>query len=64
MFVGVLKTLTVEQLIKMAIDKYKSVKLAAKVLDISQPSMSRKYKKNREKMVYNPINGHLIKSAP
>jgi transcriptional regulator with PAS, ATPase and Fis domain len=45
MFVGGLKTLTVEQLIKMAIDKYKSVKLAAKVLDISQPSMSRKYKK-------------------
>ncbi|MDQ6596071.1 sigma-54 interaction domain-containing protein [Bacillus salipaludis] len=39
-----------EQLIKMAMDKYKSVKLAAKVLDISQPTMSRKYKKIREKI--------------
>ncbi|WP_155925555.1 sigma-54 interaction domain-containing protein [Bacillus sp. UNC438CL73TsuS30] len=39
-----------EQLIKMAMDKYKSVKLAAKVLDISQPTMSRKYKKIREKV--------------
>lgn len=38
-----------EQLIKMAMDKYKSVQLAAKVLDISQPTMSRKYKKIREK---------------
>ncbi|MDP4157627.1 MAG: sigma 54-interacting transcriptional regulator, partial [Bacillota bacterium] len=39
-----------EQLIKMAMDQYKSVKLAARVLDISQPTMSRKYKKIREKI--------------
>ncbi|UAT32790.1 sigma 54-interacting transcriptional regulator (plasmid) [Bacillus badius] len=34
-----------EQLINMAMEKYKSIKLAAKVLDVSQPTMSRKYKK-------------------
>jgi predicted transcriptional regulator len=45
-----------EQLIKMAIDKYKSVKLAAKVLDISQPSMSRIYKKNREKIQHKTLS--------
>ncbi|MGJ7920894.1 sigma-54 interaction domain-containing protein [Neobacillus sp. LXY-4] len=45
-----------EQLIKMAIDKYKSVKLAAKVLDISQPTMSRKYKKIREKMQHKTLS--------
>ncbi|KAA9019520.1 sigma-54 interaction domain-containing protein [Niallia endozanthoxylica] len=39
-----------EQLIKLAVDKYKSSKLAAKVLEISQPTLSRKYKKIREKM--------------
>ncbi|HEY9578077.1 MAG TPA: sigma 54-interacting transcriptional regulator, partial [Pseudobacillus sp.] len=39
-----------EQLITMAMEQYKSVKLAAKVLDISQPTMSRKYKKIREKI--------------
>jgi transcriptional regulator with PAS, ATPase and Fis domain len=52
-----------EQLIKMAIDKYKSVKLAAKVLDISQPTMSRKYKKIREKMQHktlSPLNKRKI----
>lgn len=52
-----------EQLIKMAIDKYKSVKLAAKVLDISQPTMSRKYKKIREKMqrkTLSPLNKRKI----
>ncbi|WP_338473278.1 sigma 54-interacting transcriptional regulator [Niallia sp. XMNu-256] len=38
-----------EQLITMTMEKYKSVKLAAKVLDISPPTMSRKYKKIREK---------------
>ncbi|WP_439096882.1 sigma-54 interaction domain-containing protein [Bacillus massiliigorillae] len=38
-----------EQLISMAMDQYKSVKLAAKVLEVSQPTMSRKYKKIREK---------------
>ena len=45
-----------EQLIKMAIDKYKSVKLAAKVLDVSQPTMSRKYKKIREKMQHKTLS--------
>jgi DNA-binding NtrC family response regulator len=45
-----------EQLIKMAIDKYKSVKLAAKVLDVSQPTMSRKYKKIREKIQYKTLS--------
>lgn len=39
-----------EQLIQMAIDKYKSIKLAAIALDISQPTMSRKYKKIRDKL--------------
>ncbi|WP_338453046.1 sigma 54-interacting transcriptional regulator [Niallia oryzisoli] len=39
-----------EQLIKLAVEKYKSSKLAAKVLEISQPTLSRKYKKIREKM--------------
>ncbi|MDQ7864497.1 hypothetical protein RCO48_35525 [Peribacillus frigoritolerans] len=34
-----------EQLINMAMDQYKSLKLAAKVLEVSQPTMSRKYKK-------------------
>ncbi|MGJ7911665.1 sigma-54 interaction domain-containing protein [Neobacillus sp. LXY-1] len=39
-----------ERLITMAMEKYKSLKLAAKVLDISQPTMSRKYKKIRERI--------------
>ncbi len=39
-----------DQLITMAMEQYKSIKLAAKVLDISQPTMSRKYKKIREKI--------------
>ncbi|MBD8004663.1 sigma 54-interacting transcriptional regulator [Bacillus sp. Sa1BUA2] len=34
-----------EQLINMAMEKYKSIKLAAKALNLSQPTMSRKYKK-------------------
>ncbi|MFK2825545.1 sigma 54-interacting transcriptional regulator [Bacillus sp. B190/17] len=34
-----------EQLITMAMEKYKSIKLASKVLNVSQPTMSRKYKK-------------------
>lgn len=45
-----------EQLINMAIEKYKSVKLAAKVLDISQPTMSRKYKKIREKIQHKTLS--------
>ncbi|MFJ7727542.1 sigma-54 interaction domain-containing protein [Neobacillus sp. NPDC097160] len=52
-----------EQLIKMAMDKYKSIKLAAKVLDISQPTMSRKYKKFREKIQHktlSPLNKRKI----
>ncbi|MGG4265859.1 hypothetical protein [Peribacillus simplex] len=39
-----------EQLINMAMDQYKSLKLAAKVLEVSQPTMSRKYKKLRKKL--------------
>ncbi len=34
-----------EQLITMAMEKYKSLKLAAKALNVSQPTMSRKYRK-------------------
>ncbi|VEF46920.1 PAS modulated sigma54 specific transcriptional regulator [Bacillus freudenreichii] len=34
-----------EQLINMAMEKYKSIKLAAKALNVSQPTMSRKYKR-------------------
>jgi transcriptional regulator with PAS, ATPase and Fis domain len=45
-----------EQLIKMAMDKYKSIQLAAKVLDISQPTMSRKYKKIREKIQHETLS--------
>lgn len=37
-----------EQLITMAMEKYNSLKLAANVLGISQPTMSRKYKKIKE----------------
>lgn len=37
-----------EELITMAMDQYKSVKLASNILGISQPTMSRKYKKIRE----------------
>ena len=39
-----------EQLINMAMEQYKSLKLAAKVLEVSQPTMSRKYKKLRNKI--------------
>jgi len=45
-----------EQLIEMAMDKFKSVKLAAKVLDISQPTMSRKYKRIREKIQHETLS--------
>lgn len=37
-----------EQLISMAMEQYNSLKLASKVLGISQPTMSRKYKKIKE----------------
>ncbi|TQR16155.1 sigma 54-interacting transcriptional regulator [Psychrobacillus soli] len=37
-----------EELITMAMEQYKSVKLASNVLGISQPTMSRKFKKIRE----------------
>ena len=37
-----------EKLITMAMEKYNSLKLAANVLGISQPTMSRKYKKIKE----------------
>ena len=38
-----------EQLIVLAMEQYKSVKKAAEVLEVSQPTMSRKYQKIREK---------------
>ncbi|AOH53584.1 hypothetical protein ABE28_004410 [Peribacillus muralis] len=52
-----------EQLISMAMEQYKSLKLAAKVLDISQPTMSRKYKKMRNKMEdahLSPVNKRTV----
>lgn len=39
-----------EQLILMAMEKYKSAKLAAQALGISQPTMSRKYQAIRERL--------------
>lgn len=39
-----------EQLILKAMDQYKSIKLAAQVLEVSQPTMSRKYQKIRERL--------------
>jgi transcriptional regulator with PAS, ATPase and Fis domain len=36
------------QLIELAMKKYKSIKLAARALEISQPTLSRKYKKIKE----------------
>ncbi|RST77488.1 AAA family ATPase [Siminovitchia acidinfaciens] len=39
-----------EQLITMSMEQFKSVNLAAKVLGLTQPTMSRKYKKIREKL--------------
>ncbi|MGE5704697.1 MAG: sigma-54 interaction domain-containing protein, partial [Clostridia bacterium] len=38
-----------EQLIVMAMEQYKSVKIAAQILQVSQPTMSRKYQKIRER---------------
>ncbi|MFJ7755532.1 sigma 54-interacting transcriptional regulator [Peribacillus muralis] len=52
-----------EQLISMAMEQYKSLKLAAKVLEISQPTMSRKYKKIRNKMEeahLSPVNKRTV----
>ncbi|TDL92822.1 AAA family ATPase [Vibrio vulnificus] len=52
-----------EQLINMAMDQYKSLKLAAKVLEVSQPTMSRKYKKLRNKMEeasFSPVDKRAI----
>lgn len=39
-----------EKLILMAMEQYKSIKLASQVLEVSQPTMSRKYQKIKEKM--------------
>ena len=55
-----------EQLITMAMERYKSVKVAAKVLDISQPTMSRKYKRIREKLedsIKSPSNNRRVMEA-
>ncbi|MEW5596667.1 sigma 54-interacting transcriptional regulator [Peribacillus frigoritolerans] len=52
-----------EQLINMAMEQYKSLKLAAKVLEVSQPTMSRKYKKLRNKMdeaSFSPVDKRVI----
>ncbi|CAH0297526.1 Acetoin dehydrogenase operon transcriptional activator AcoR [Peribacillus sp. Bi96] len=52
-----------EQLINMAMEQYKSLKLAAKVLEVSQPTMSRKYKKIRNKIEearLSPVNKRAI----
>lgn len=59
-----------EKLITMAMNQYKSIKHAAEILQVSQPTMSRKYKKIREKdathsndsmnLVVNELNRHLI----
>ncbi|HWO98138.1 MAG TPA: sigma 54-interacting transcriptional regulator [Bacillus sp. (in: firmicutes)] len=52
-----------EQLINMAMEQYKSLKLAAKVLEVSQPTMSRKYKKIRKKIEqarFSPVNKRAI----
>lgn len=38
-----------EQLLELAMKQYSSIKVAAKALQISQPTMSRKYKKLKEK---------------
>jgi DNA-binding NtrC family response regulator len=42
-----------EKLIVMAMEKYKSVNTAAKILGLTQPTMSRKYKKIKEKLSQN-----------
>lgn len=62
-----------EKLITMAMNQYKSIKHAAEILQVSQPTMSRKYKKIREKEITNPLdsmnivttelNRHLISIA-
>ncbi|USK70789.1 sigma-54 interaction domain-containing protein [Peribacillus asahii] len=52
-----------EQLINMAMEQYKSLKLAAKVLEVSQPTMTRKYKKIRKKIEearFSPVNKRAI----
>lgn len=47
-----------EQLIIKAVEKYKSLKLAAQALEISQPTMTRKYQKIKNKLLQAnlPIN--------
>ncbi|NSL51907.1 sigma 54-interacting transcriptional regulator [Calidifontibacillus erzurumensis] len=45
-----------EKLIVMAIEKYKSINAAAKILGLTQPTMSRKYKKIKEKRNKNNPN--------
>lgn len=45
-----------EKLITMAMNQYKSIKHAAEILQVSQPTMSRKYKRLREKEITHPID--------
>lgn len=47
-----------EQLIVMAMRQYNSIKLAANALGISQPTMSRKYQKLKEKLKNEKNNGN------
>ncbi len=48
-----------EQLIILAMEEHKSVNLAAKALQVSQPTMSRKYQKLREKIERNRFQTSL-----
>ncbi len=52
-----------EKLITMAMNQYKSIKHAAEVLQVSQPTMSRKYKKIREKDMTNPLDSMNLVAA-
>ncbi|WP_134703307.1 sigma-54-dependent Fis family transcriptional regulator [Ammoniphilus sp. YIM 78166] len=45
-----------EQLILMAMEQYKSLKMVAQVLEVSQPTMSRKYQKIKEKLQHQNMN--------
>lgn len=47
-----------EQLLMMAVEKYKSLKLAAQALELSQPTMSRKYQKIRKRLASEAKNNN------
>lgn len=52
-----------EKLVTMAIEKYKSINLAAKALGLTQPTMSRKYQKVRERIEQKRLKSFNKKSA-